>query len=326
VSGSGKRNFSPQTEEGNMKKISVIFLVVTVSATFAWSQMREGTTGGASQSIYPQTYSKADNEILEALMRISRGGQLYDDWWKTTTDTVKPEKDNPLWKEQSTNKRSGYDTYRCKECHGWDYRGKDGAYGKGSHYTGFKGVYEAAQKLPVQDIEEILSKMGAEKKHDFTKHVGKEEIADLAFFVKKGVIDTTRLVDDKGLPTGGSERTGRYIFRRSCASMCHGPDGTGINFGNPEEPEYVGTIAYENPWEFIHKVRCGQPGTRMPSAIINEWGEEEILDLLNFARTLPKNDSEVSGGSRYGGHMGRRGMMHRDYRPGSGRGFGPTME
>lgn len=156
--------------------------------------------------------------------------------------------------------------------------------------------------------------------------MGNEEIADLALFVKKGVIDTTRLVDDKGLPTGGSERTGRSIFRRNCTFMCHGPDGTGINFGDSEEPEYVGTIAYENPWEFIHKVRCGQPGTRMPSAIINEWSEKEILDLLNFARTLPKNDSEISGGSHYRGHMGRRGMMHRDYRPGSGRGFGPTLE
>jgi hypothetical protein len=108
--------------------------------------------------------------------------------------------------------------------------------------------------------------------------------------------------------------------------MCHVPDGTGIKFEESEEPEYLGTKAYENPWEFIHKVRCGQPGTRMPSAIINEWSEKEILDLLNFARTLPKNDSEISRVSRYGGQMGRRGMMHRDYRPGSGRGFGPTME
>ncbi|MCF8052775.1 MAG: hypothetical protein K9L59_16155 [Desulfobacterales bacterium] len=108
------------------------------------------------------------------------GGQLYDDWWKTTLDTEKPKKDYHLWKEQSTNKRSGYDTYRCKECHGWDYRGKNGAYGKGSHYTGFKGVYEAAKKMSIEELENI-NKRGAQNNHDFTQYIGKEEIADLEF-------------------------------------------------------------------------------------------------------------------------------------------------
>ena len=33
----------------------------------------------------------------------------------------------------------------------------------------------------------------------------------------------------------------------------------GDDFVN-EEPEWVGTIAVDNPWEFMHKVRVGQPG------------------------------------------------------------------
>jgi len=39
---------------------------------------------------------------------------------------------SPLWATQSSNTRSGKDTWRCKECHGWDYMGVDGAYGSGS--------------------------------------------------------------------------------------------------------------------------------------------------------------------------------------------------
>ena len=45
-------------------------------------------------------------------------------------------------------KQSGAGTWRCKECHGWDYRGRDGAYGKGGHYTGIKGIQAHAGGSP----------------------------------------------------------------------------------------------------------------------------------------------------------------------------------
>ena len=267
-----------------MKKIAIALSILAVFSMTAWSQMEGGRMGGPP--VYSQPYSPEQDAYLNELIHISRGGQLYDNWWKATDDTAKPEKNHPLWKEQSTNQRSGYDTYRCKECHGWDYLGKDGAYGKGSHFTGFKGVYEAGQKMSIEELQSVLG--------------------------KKAV--------------GGNERTGSYLFRRNCAHMCHGMAGVAINFGDAEKPEFVGTIASDNPWEFIHKVRAGQPGTRMPSAIINEWSEKELLDLLSFARTLPKDVSEIGSWSRFRGGMGHRGMMHGDYSPGSGRGFGPSME
>ena len=46
-----------------------------------------------------------------------------------------PSGDHPMWARRpdaEANSRSGADTWRCKECHGWDYKGKDGAYAKGS--------------------------------------------------------------------------------------------------------------------------------------------------------------------------------------------------
>jgi thiosulfate dehydrogenase len=60
-----------------------------------------------------------------------------------------------------------------------------------------------------------------------------------------------------------------------------------INFGSYDDPEYVGTIAIDNPWESVHKVRAGQPGSRMPSAIDLGWDMQFVIYVLTFAQTLP---------------------------------------
>ncbi|MDT8274402.1 MAG: cytochrome c, partial [Desulfomonilia bacterium] len=285
-----------------MKKLS-LFIALMVLASLAWTQMGPGMGSRTPQKIYPLPFSQEDGAKLTELIRIARGGQLYDNWWKTTVDTEKPQKDHPLWKEQSTNTRRGYDTFRCKECHGWDYRGKDGAYGKGSHYTGFKGVHEASLKMSLEDLENI-TRGTKRKEHDYTGYLADDDLADLAIFIKKGLIDTTRLITDDGMPTGGNSRTGSALYRRNCTHMCHGVAGTAINFGDADNPEFVGTLANENPWEFMHKVRAGQPGTTMPSAIINEWSEKELLDLLAFSRTLPKDTTEIGWWRTFWGGFG----------------------
>ena len=307
-----------------MKRITIALIILILFGTAVSAQMRRGMMGGSRQT-YPQRYQSGQDDWFDELLHISRGGQLYDNWWRTTVDTVKPAGDHPLWKKQSNNKRSGYDTYRCKECHGWDYRGKDGAYGKGSHYTGFIGVYEAAEKMSIKELEATLE-ASTNKEHDFMRNISKGDIADLALFMKKGLIDTSRFVNSDGTPIDGNLRTGSYLFRRNCTHMCHGGSGTGINFGDRKKPEFVGTVAYKNPWEFIHKIRAGQPGTRMPSAVINEWSEKDILDLLSFARTLPRDASDIGWVRRWGRRMMAFGMHHRNYAPGKGRGFGPSLE
>jgi thiosulfate dehydrogenase len=49
----------------------------------------------------------------------------------------------------------------------------------------------------------------------------------------------------------------------------------------------VGTLAADNPWEFIHKVRVGQPGVAMPAAVDSGWSSQDLVDLLSYAQTLP---------------------------------------
>lgn len=214
---------------------------------------------------------------------VSRGGRLYDNWWSEAgLDT--PTGDQPLWASQSTNTRSGADTWRCKECHGWDYKGAEGAYGSGSHFTGYAGVLNAASKSFDELVAILTGKSNAD--HDFSV-MGEASVADLASFLKEGVLDVGPYINaETKAGIGGDAAHGLQLFTSACAA-CHGSDGLLINFGNADEPEYVGTIAVDNPWEFIHKVRLGQPGSAMPAAIDSGWSLEDVIDVLTFAQTLP---------------------------------------
>lgn len=61
----------------------------------------------------------------------------------------------------------------------------------------------------------------------------------------------------------GNVGAGRAIFERECIA-CHGTRGRALNFSDdPGKPEYVGTVAADNPWEALHKIRNGQPGAVM---------------------------------------------------------------
>jgi len=194
-----------------------------------------------------------------------------------------PATDQPLWASQTTNTRSGADTWRCKECHGWDYKGADGAYGSGSHFTGFPGVFGVASKS-LDELTAILSG-GANSDHDYSA-MGEEAMNDLAAFLQTGMVDVTPLIDpETKSPVGGDAAHGEELFA-SCAA-CHGEDGLTLNFGSEDEPEFVGTIALDNPWEFLHKVRAGQPGASMPAAMDGGWSLDDLVDLLAFAQTLP---------------------------------------
>ncbi len=216
----------------------------------------------------------------------SQGGLLYDKWW-AVTGAVEPETDHPLWALQDTNTRSGSATWRCKECHGWDYKGKDGAYGEGSHYTGFPGVYDASQTQTETQLLDALTG-GTDDRHDFSPVLSEAAREDLADFLKEYIIDDTRYIDyNTKEAIAANVASGEALYSQTCR-RCHGSDGRWINFGSEEEPEYVGTVASGNPWEALHKIRFGNPGTSMPSAIAGDWSTQNMVDVLGYAQTLPE--------------------------------------
>lgn len=214
---------------------------------------------------------------------VATGGRLYDKWWKEGAGVKEPAGDHPLWALQTTNKRKGDTTWRCKECHGWDYRGKDGAYGSGSRHTGFPGVMAAQAR----SMDQILKGL-ANPKHGFAPLLNDATLTHLANFLKHGLVDLAQVIDLKTKkPVKADELRGKELSD-VCAG-CHGADGKTLNFGTPDKPEYVGTVAKENPWEFVHKVRFGQPGSDPPMPAGVEMGLtlQDALDILAHAQTLP---------------------------------------
>jgi thiosulfate dehydrogenase len=67
--------------------------------------------------------------------------------------------------------------------------------------------------------------------------------------------------------------------------VCHGFEGKDMNFGSTEEPEYVGTVCSDNPWEALHKIRFGQPGVGMVALTVLDT--DDLVDILAYCQTLP---------------------------------------
>ncbi len=207
---------------------------------------------------------------------MARGGQLYDNW-ASVIEVELPKETHPAY--PAAGKKKGPSTWRCKECHGWDYRGADGAYAKGSHFSGIKGLRELVGTNP-KTIHNILM----DKNHQYEKLIPHSAMEKLSQFVSLGQIDMDLYIDRSTRKARGFPQRGAAMFQTICA-VCHGFEGKAMNFKDDKNPEYVGTVASKNPWEFVHKVRFGQPGVAMIGLVT--LPTQDIIDLLAYAQTLP---------------------------------------
>lgn len=214
---------------------------------------------------------------------VTEGGRIYDNWFKAFGVDA-PEGDQPLWKTQTTNTRSGAETWRCKECHGWDYKGKDGVYGSGSHQTGFPGIFADS----ALSAEELTAWLDGTKNpdHNFSSYMTANDFARLVAFIQKDLVDKSAFINADKTIVGGDAAHGKQLYDGVCKS-CHGEDGKALNFGDEGSPEYFGTIAVDNPWEFFNKATVGQPGEAMPAGWNLGWTLQDIIDLMTYAQTLP---------------------------------------
>lgn len=213
---------------------------------------------------------------------IAEGGRLYDKWW-AEYDLKKPQTTHPSY--PSVGKKSGSSTWRCKECHGWDYKGAAGAYAKGSHYTGIKGVTKT-KNASVSKIVNILKN----DTHRYSEVMNDYALIRIAIFLKYGQVDISSHIDKETKLVKGNTTRGKVIFDEACED-CHESDGRGRNFKTKNNPEYIGTVSLKNPWEAIHKIRNGHPGAFVmgdPMPHMNEQlNLKEQLDLLRYMQTLP---------------------------------------
>ncbi len=226
------------------------------------------------------TTSKTGGQDAYASADLKLGGQLYDKWYKVRG--LETAGNHPLY--PATSKKKGGNTFRCKECHGWDYIGKDGRYSKGSHYTGIKGLFDSRGKSP-KELYAAMTDTGA--KHNFGKHLtDNRDIWALVKFVKEGQIDISEALNSDGTGRGSTTR-GKPLFVKACGS-CHGQDGNRIDFkGKKDGIQGVGWIANDNPQETFHKIRWGHPGTDMPSAVVDRgYSDQQTIDVLTYSLSL----------------------------------------
>lgn len=203
---------------------------------------------------------------------VARGGRLYDKFFAENKAT-KPTADHPAYPIKDG--KYGKDvSWRCKECHGWDYKGKDGAYAKGGHATGIKGINGAAGKDPA-----VIAAIFRDKSHGYSEaQLSAKDANDLALFVSKGQGNLAKYLDATNKVKGDSAK-GEAYFNTLCAG-CHGVDGKKIKDGPA-----LGSVA-DNGAEMLHKLLNGQPGEAMPA--LRALDHQIAADIATYLIKLPK--------------------------------------
>jgi thiosulfate dehydrogenase len=203
------------------------------------------------------------------------GGLLYDNWPKVTGK--KPGGTHPLYPEGG--KKQGPASWRCKECHGWDYLGDKGRYRSGSHYTGIEGILGEAGESRAEILEALRD---TDDKHDFSPWLSDAQLEALALFIRKGLVDTRKAITAEGQVHGDKVRGGR-LYGRHCGD-CHGTEGGKLDLkAKKEGVQGVGYYARKNPQEVLHKIRWGHPGSDMPSALVDDrLSDKETVDILKY--------------------------------------------
>ncbi|MFN3846395.1 MAG: c-type cytochrome [Paracoccaceae bacterium] len=204
---------------------------------------------------------------------VARGGKLYDKWYKVTK-SAEPTTPHPLYPAAENEKYAAdaASNWRCKECHGWDGMGVDGAYGSGSHKSGIKGINGAAGGDPAMVVALLKDPAG----HGYGDKLAEQDLNDLANFVVFGQIDWTKYVADKAII--GDAAAGKQVYTTACIG-CHGDEGK-----LPQGMPPLGSLT-SNPWEVMHKVLNGQPGEAMPA--LRAIDHQVSANVVAYLATLP---------------------------------------
>lgn len=206
---------------------------------------------------------------------IARGGKLYDKWFKVNSYGT-PKVANPAYPENGQYKEKKGADWRCKECHGWDYRGKGGTYATGKHYTGVDGIFPAGAMNKAQLVSILRG-----PQHGYTEDMlTDKELIDLSNFLQKGMLDMDEYINRKTKMIAGDASQGASYYQTICAG-CHGLDGKG-----EEDSPALGNLSIKNPWEALHKILNGQPGADMPA--MRALDMQVSIDILAYLQTLPK--------------------------------------
>ncbi|MFN6951304.1 MAG: c-type cytochrome [Albidovulum sp.] len=240
-------------------------------------------------SIAPQEHGPQQQEFVHGAPQvpseewmIAAGGRIYDNWWEAL-DRPSPEGTNPAYPVSVNTEQTGPGTWRCKECHGWDYQGASGIYSKGSHFTGIKGVLGVRGWAP-ETILPILR----DANHPYTTEmITDDEMMRVAVFLSKGLVDMRGFIDyetRKMIPGVGDLERGRAIFQTICAA-CHGFDGRALDWGEGDQHNFIGTEASQLPDEVWNKINNAHPGAAMIN--LRAFPVDDRISVMAYIAGLP---------------------------------------
>lgn len=249
----------------------------------ALHSMLNGHPGGSMPSLRALPASQLADTLAyiqtlpsrSVVASIVRGGRLYDNWMKETGRPA-PEGVHPAYAALPSKPADVKPaaTWRCVECHGWDYRGKDGRTAEGGHKAPFGGVRALAGGAPAA-VRKALDAPA----HRLNGLLTERDRTDLANFVTAGQVDMARFIDYGTWHFRGDPPAGEPFYQTICAG-CHGADGRAIRTMPP-----LGRMANEDPPHALHGIYNGHPGESMPP--LRAVPDEVVAAVLAYAQTLP---------------------------------------
>jgi len=219
-----------------------------------------------------------------------RGAALYDAWYNVL-DTLPPDYDQPLWATQESDKRSGVITWRCESCHGWDYKGVEGAAAPGApNYTGFPGV----RGMVGASEQDVLAWLDGSNNpdHDFSPYLKQASLDDITAFLLTRQVDLALLVNYQTKSAMGNWEHGRKLYSRNCLE-CHRPETDPLQPTNTTTTA-LAELALSDPWMVVHKVRFGHPASKMPAFEAQGWTLQDVADVVAFMQKLPPSEEYTS--------------------------------
>lgn len=221
----------------------------------AWA--RPGTAQEFQNKGFYQSYVFGAPDDPSGDWLLAFGGRLYDMWWAVLF-TDPPEGDHPAYPNRA--RASGAETWRCVTWHSWDYKGRDGAFGTGRHFTGIEGIDRMTGANPA-----VFAGIIRDDTRGYSEDLIPEgALRALALFVSKGQIDTDRVIDRVTRRVRGDSAYGRKMFQNVCA-ICHDYNGMAWISGDDEGHDTLGAITAANPWRGLHKAMNGQTYADMPA-------------------------------------------------------------
>ncbi len=263
------------TRSRNRNVFLVVGLVASLSTSMVFADEEEHDYSHGEDA---QEFVHGSPETISEPWLLAAGGRIYDNW-ADALDRKLPESTHPAY--PASSEQSGSETWRCKECHGWDYLGAAGVYSGGSHFTGIKGI-DGAIGMPEPAIAALLRS----PEHGFTPEmISDAEMSRITAFVTRGQVDVAKYIDlSNRTVIAGDATAGRGVFQTVCAA-CHGFDGRRLDWGADDEHAYVGTEAVAAPDEVIHKILSAHPGVEMVN--LRAFGADAAADVLAYLVTLP---------------------------------------